>query len=65
MPNHRVPKVMLFGWLPQPRSRCVPQRRWREVVERDLKAVEVGKHEWFEEVKSRMESPVSGAVGAA
>ena len=48
MPNHRVPKVMLFSWLPQPRPRCGPQRRWRDVVKRDLKAVEVGEYEWFE-----------------
>ena len=22
MPNHRLPKTMLFGWLPQPRPKC-------------------------------------------
>ena len=31
MPEHRLPKVMLFSWLPQPRPRCGPRKRWRDV----------------------------------
>ena len=30
MPDYRLPKVMLFSWLPQPRPRCGPRKRWRE-----------------------------------
>ena len=29
IPEHRLPKSALFGWLPQPRPRCGPRRRWR------------------------------------
>ncbi len=36
MPDHRLPKEMLFSWLPQPRSRCGPRKRWRDVVRKDL-----------------------------
>ena len=46
MPDHRLPKVMLFSWLPQPRPRCGPRKRWRDVVRKDLRNVEVGEHEW-------------------
>ena len=49
MPDHRLPKVMLFSWLPQPRPRCGPRKRWRDVVRKDLRNVEVGEHEWYAE----------------
>ena len=52
MPDHRLPKVMLFSWLPQPRPRCGPRKRWRDVVRKDLRDVEVGEHEWYEEATS-------------
>ena len=42
MPNHRLPKTMLFGWLPQPRPRCGPRKRWRDVVRKNLKEVGFG-----------------------
>ena len=31
MPDHRVPKSTLFSWLPEPRPRCGPKRRWRDM----------------------------------
>ena len=46
MPDHRLPKVMLFSWLPQPQPRCEPQKRWRDVARKDIRNVEVGEHEW-------------------
>ena len=49
MPDHYCPKVMLFSWLPQPQHRCGPRRRWRNVVRKDLRNVEVGEHEWYAE----------------
>ena len=49
MPDHRLPKVMLFSWLPQPRPRCGSRKRWRDVVRKDLRNVEVGEHEWYAE----------------
>ena len=49
MPNHRLPKTMLFGWLPQPRPRCGPRKRWRDVVCKDLKEVGLEEDEWYRE----------------
>ena len=52
MLDHRLPKVMLFSWLLQPRPRCGPRKRWRDVVRKDLRDVEVGEREWYEEATS-------------
>ena len=49
MPNHRLPKTMLFGWLPQPHPRCGPRKRWRDVVCKDLKEVGLEEDEWYRE----------------
>ena len=53
MPEHRLPKSALFGWLPQPRPRCGPRRRWRDVIRSDLKLLGVAEHEWYDEASSR------------
>ncbi len=45
MPDHRIPKSALFGWLIQPRPRCGPRRRWRDVIKKDL----VNESVWYEE----------------
>ena len=42
MPNHKLPKRMLLSWLPQPQPRCGQWKRWRDVVRKDLRNVEVG-----------------------
>ena len=39
-PDHGIPKLALFGWLPQVRPRCGP-RRWKDVIRRDLKDIEM------------------------
>ncbi len=41
MPDHRIPKSMLFGWLSHPRPQGGPRRRWRDVVRKDFKEVNV------------------------
>ena len=40
MPDHRIPKSVLFGWF-----RCGPRRRWKDVVCRDLKDIDVEESE--------------------
>ncbi len=50
MPDHRILKSMLFGWLSQPR----PPRRWRDVIWRDLKELRIREDEWYEEAESRL-----------
>ena len=51
MPDHRIPKSVLFGWLPESRPRCGPRRRWRDVVRTDLKDIDVDEKEWYEEAR--------------
>ena len=41
MADHRIPSSALFGWLPQVRPRCGPRRRWKDVIRRDLKDIEM------------------------
>ena len=43
------PKLALFGQLAQPHLSCGPRRRWRDVIRKDLKKIEVDKSEWYEE----------------
>ena len=54
MPDHRCPKQVLFGWLPQTRPPGGPRTRWRDVIRQDLKAVGVPEEEWYEAALSRM-----------
>ena len=52
--DHRMPKSTLFGWLPQPRDRCGPKKRWRDMMRRDIKDIEISEEEWYDEaVRSR------------
>ena len=37
MPNYRIPKMTLFGWLPQLRPQGGPWRRWSDTIHRELK----------------------------
>ena len=49
MPENRTPKICLFSWLPQPRPRGGPRLRWRDVVWRDLRAMNVSEERWYDE----------------
>ena len=40
---------VLFGWLPQKHPRCGPRRRWRDMIRKDLRDIEVKEDEWYEE----------------
>ena len=51
MPDHRLPKSLLFGWLPESRSRCGPRRRWRDVIRKDLKDISIAESKWYEEAR--------------
>ena len=51
MPEHRIPKSVLFGWLSHPRPQGGPHRRWRDVVMKDLKEVKIGEEEWYDEAR--------------
>ena len=53
MQDHRLPKICLFGWLSKTRPCSGPRRRWRDVVKRDLKSVEVTDGEWYGDAQNR------------
>ena len=53
MPNQRIPKMALFGWLPEPRPPGGPRKRWRDQIRQDLKAVGVSEEDWYEEASNR------------
>ena len=48
MPDSRMPKISLFSWLPQPRPRGGPRKRWKDVIRKDLQSMEVAEDEWFD-----------------
>ena len=45
MPDHCIPKVCLFSWLPQPHPCGGPRLRWRDLIRKDLK---VSEKQWYE-----------------
>ena len=48
MGEDRMPKQMLFGWLPQTRPQGGPQKRWRDVVRCDLRAIAMSDENWYD-----------------
>ena len=48
MPDNRIPKRCLFGWLPQARPRGGPRKRWRDVIRADLRTTKVSEDDWYE-----------------
>ena len=54
MADNRMPRSVLFGWLSEPRPRCGPRKRWRDVIRKDLAYIGVDENKWYEEAtKSR------------
>ena len=59
MTDHRTPKSCLFSWLPQPRPQGGPELRWRDVIRKDLRVIEVSKEKWSDEAsrsRSRLQN---------
>ena len=52
MPDSRLPKSILFGWLSERCPRCGPRRQWRDVVSQDLTQIGVGETEWYDKARS-------------
>ena len=52
MPEHRISKATLFGWLAHPRPRGGPRKRWRDVIRKDLKQIGVDEEGWYKEAVS-------------
>ena len=53
MPDHRMPKMALFGWLQKTRPPGGPRKRWRDVIRKDLQAIGVPEKQWYEATVSR------------
>ena len=49
MTPYRIPKSTLFGRLPQTIPRCGLKKRWRDVIRRDFKDIEISEQEWYDE----------------
>ena len=55
MEGDRVPKKVLFGWLPQPRPRHGTKMRWRDRVRKDLRKFDIDERTWYTEAQERAE----------
>ncbi len=53
MPDHRLPKMCLFSWLPQTRPKGGPRRRWRDLAKTDLKTVGLSDGSWYDKALDR------------
>ena len=53
MPQHCLPKLCLFGWLPATRPLSGPRRRWRDLVKSDMRVVGLGDEDWFSAAQDR------------
>ena len=53
MSDDRLPKRMLFGWLPKTRPAKGPRRRWRDVIRHDLKLLDVPEKDWYDAARHR------------
>ena len=53
MPQYRLPKLCLFGWLPAVRPFKGPRRRWRDQVRKDMEAVGCYNKQWFRDAQDR------------
>ncbi len=53
MEEERLPKRLLFGWMPQPRPAHGTKMRWRDKVRKYLKKVHIEEDEWYSIAQER------------
>ena len=53
MSDERIPKKIMFGWLPQRRPAHGTKMRWRDRVRRDLRKFCIEESSWFRETQER------------
>ena len=53
MPDHCMPKITLFSWMPQPHPCCRPRRRWRDVLKKDAWAMKIVTDAWYSMAQDR------------
>ena len=54
MNDFRLPKRILFGWLPQRRPAHGTKQRWRDKVRKDLKQFGIDESSWFRKAQDRL-----------
>ena len=53
MSSDRLPRICLFGWLPQVRPFHGPKRRWRDIVKSDLQSLGISDGCWCDKARNR------------
>ena len=53
MKDDRIPKKLLFGWLPQRRPAHGTKLRWKDKVRKDLKKFNIEEGSWFHTAQER------------
>ena len=53
MPNHHIPRICLFAWLPQARPFHGPKKRWRDMLKDDLTSLGISDGCWHEKFQDR------------
>ena len=53
MEDCRLPKRLMFGWLPQKRPAHGTKQRWRDRVRKDLKQFRIEESSWYHEAQDR------------
>ncbi len=53
MDDHRLPKKILFGWLPQRCPAHGTRMRWRDRVRKDLKKFNIDERRWYQLAQDR------------
>ena len=54
MDDFRLPKRILFGWLPQRRPAHGTKQRWRDKVRKDLKQFGIEESSWFRKAQDKL-----------
>ena len=53
MSDSRIPKIMLFGWLPKLHPSFELKRQCRDVVKKDLQQANISMITWYDEAQRR------------
>ena len=53
MPDDRIPKRILFGWLPMARPAHGVKLRWRDKVKQDLRNFSINDCLWYQQAQDR------------
>ena len=58
MLDYRLPKKVLFGWLPQPCSAGGPRKRWKDEIRWNVQGINIPEWNWHKCIEER-NTPIS------